>query len=250
MIIIKCTNPICGASIKFDRSKNPTATKVRCPKCKEVQNLPKIDFSEQDEEELPDWIRQNDKYVDSSPELKVENFEPTPSSSEEENKESFFIQTEKQNKVISNTPPINLDESNQETGWLVIHDEYTTMKTFNLKAGINKIGRKAHDMPKDINIIIPTEDIYMSRYHCDLEVKWLPGQQRYRYILIDRKSTNGTFVNGSKRLHPKDQITLKDGDTIQIGRTKLVLKLPTTVRNSIEAENWVQSTDHFKTIIQ
>ena len=90
----------------------------------------------------------------------------------------------------------------------------------------------------------------MSRYHCDIEVKWLHGKDTYEYRLSDRNSSNGTFVNAGNRLTRSNEITLRDGDTVQIGRTKLVLKLPTSVSSSKDAEKWVQSTDHFKTIIQ
>jgi len=81
-------------------------------------------------------------------------------------------------------------------------------------------------------------------------VQWLERESRHEYVLTDRNSSNGTFVNAGKRLSKRATVSLRDGDTIQVGRTKLVLKLPDSVDNSRDAELVVGPTPYLKTIIQ
>lgn len=96
----------------------------------------------------------------------------------------------------------------------------------------------------------------MSRYHCDLLVRQQPGTNAFEYLLSDsthgvkKVATNGTFVNGLGRIKDGEQWPLKDGDTIQIGRTKLVLKLPGSAGSAQEAGDQVSPTSDFQTIIQ
>lgn len=250
MIKIQCENQICGATFYFDEVKAPTAKQVRCPKCKEAQVIRQSDTADP-KEEVEDWLLRGNPDIPSSPVISPLNepiVEPPHKEQESEQEDFFTVQPkvpDRQNRIVQESAPI-IDQ----IGWLVIHDEYTAMKTFNLRLGLNRIGRKSQNTPQDINVSIETADKYMSRHHCDLEVRWLSGMKTYEYLLVDRQSTNGTFVNARPQMSRTEQIRLSDGDTIQVGRTKLVLKLPSTVSNPREAENWVRSTDHFKTIIQ
>jgi len=151
----------------------------------------------------------------------------------------------KSDNVPLPTPPPN----KTQTGWLVIHDEYTETATFTLEEGTNRIGRYGTQTPRDVNIVIHTQDKYMSRNHCNIEVCWLTRENRFDYILMDRNSTNGTFVNAGRRIALTSSVRLNDGDTIQIGRTKLVLKLPISAKNALDAARSVKSTVYLKTII-
>ena len=128
--------------------------------------------------------------------------------------------------------------------------EKTATKHNELRNGNNKIGRLSKSTPKDVNIAINTKDTYMSRHHCDLIVRWSQNKNVYEYILSDRKSVNGIFINEERRLSRSEEVFLNDGDNIQLGRTKLILKTPTAVRDSEEAERYVQESDYFKTIIE
>jgi hypothetical protein len=51
------------------------------------------------------------------------------------------------------------------------------------------------------------------------------------------------------KLEPEDLIYLEDGDTIQMGRTKVVLQTTKAASNARDAARNVQSTDYSKTII-
>jgi len=250
---VQCDNQICGNSFFFDEQKNPNTKKVRCPKCKGITELKNTSTPQEEIDE--DWIIDDTPKVSSSPNIMDEIKQPNKI---EENipaeTEDFFTEKKKVSPPIAppikKRPILQSSRPSKKIGWLVIHDEHTATYTFELQKGINRIGRYSSSTPKDVNIAIRTADKYMSRYHCDIEVRWLHGRDAYAYQISDRKSSNGTFVNAGSRLTRSDGITLRDGDTVQIGRTKLVLKLPTSVNSSRDAESSVESTDYFKTIIQ
>jgi hypothetical protein len=263
MLKITCNNRVCGTSFFFDEKKNPKATKVMCPKCKQIQPLQGgfVDAPKDDEEDF-NWLKGNDKPAYSAPVI--------PSSIEliddmlrdEPSQENFFQKKQPKKEQIPALSPTpqrvqrGISENEEAIGWLVIHDEYTDTYTFNLRKGINRIGRDSDSTSLDVNIRIKTKDQYMSRHHCDIEVRWKTRKSAHEYVLSDKAyqgkkaSSNGTFLNAGNRLSAWDEILLKDGDTIQVGRTKLVLKLPSDVGSSRDAENWVKETDYFKTIIQ
>ena len=243
MLKIRCVNQICATEFFFDEKKNPNASKVRCPKCKGIQPIKAEELSPQDEDDH-DWLSNSSPKVISSPVLP----DVQPSIKDRDSiveKEDFFAQ-KKTNAVPQVKPSV---VSGNQTGWLVIHDEQTKTHTFELRLGINRIGRKSNTAPKDINIAIPTIDGYMSRQHCIIEVTRPLKGPMHKYVLMDAGSSNGTFVNGEKVRTKAQEVRLKDGDTLQLGRTKLVLKLPATVSNSRDAERVVSSSDYFKTII-
>jgi hypothetical protein len=133
-------------------------------------------------------------------------------------------------------------------GWLVVHDENAPVQTFELKPGKVTIGRISEQKPSVI--MIDTNDTYLSRCHLTIEVlSTVRGD--FEFLLYDNKSVNGTFLLGdkSKKLSDTDQVYLNDGDTIQAGRTKLVLKTKKTVSSPQQAEKTVIQTDYSKTII-
>lgn len=143
-----------------------------------------------------------------------------------------------------------------ELGWLVVHDENAEQQTHPLRIGRQVIGRKSVSRPCDI--MIETEDPFMGRNHCILEVK--PSRSGgYEFFLSDVKmtngtpeqmSTNGTYINAQPAaLRPKDMVYLKDGDTIQMGKTKVVIKTLITAANAQDASRIVQDTDYSPTVI-
>ncbi|MBC7571338.1 MAG: FHA domain-containing protein, partial [Spirosoma sp.] len=71
--------------------------------------------------------------------------------------------------------------------------------------------------------------------------------------LIDgiwKNSLNGTYLNGNEpRLSQYDQFFLEDGDTIQIGETKLVLKAGTSVASQKQAAQAVEAMDYERTVV-
>ena len=143
-----------------------------------------------------------------------------------------------------------------ELGWLVVHDENADQQTHPVRIGRQIIGRKSVSRPCDI--MIDTEDAYMGRNHCILEVK--PNRSgSFDFFISDVKmtngvpeqmSTNGTFVNAQPTpLKPKDMVYLKDGDTIQMGQTKVVIKTLISAATATDASRIVQDTDYMPTVI-
>ena len=273
MLKIDCSNPVCGETYYFNDEKFPNATKVRCPKCGQIQ--PRPSAQKKIEEDI-DWFKPATPPVSASPQLGFDTpvepsfiSEPAPPSTDEED---FFTPVKKpatpkpeprpvapplpRNRETSPAPrPPNNRAASDAIGWLVIHDEFTESRTFALRKGLNRIGRASDTTPKDVNIGIETQDRYMSRHHCDIEVRQKISVGGYEYILSDRDyggkraAANGTFLNARKRLTPMDELSLQDGDTIQVGRTKLVLKMPSVAQNAQDAEQRVRQTDFFQTII-
>lgn len=145
------------------------------------------------------------------------------------------------NKAVIEAP------SPTEVGWLVVHDENTTEQTYALKLGKNVVGRISESKPCDI--MIETEDLRMSRNHSVVEVNIKPNGH-YEYVLYDCGSTNGTYVNGdaSRKLSSYDVVFLRDGDTIQMGRTKMVLKTAKVVINAAQASQVVKKQGYTQTV--
>ena len=135
--------------------------------------------------------------------------------------------------------------------WLVRHTENLPTKTFDLRIGKNTIGRKAIDPSYEIPDIVVTkdEDQWISRgIHCSLEVQ--VNNSEVSVILSDNGSTNGTFINEKEyRLNPGDEEYIEDDETIQVGRTKFVLKTDRNVTSRQEASTVVQNSRYSQTII-
>jgi len=151
-----------------------------------------------------------------------------------------------QDKVLPNKA-IKHNEK-KDLGWLVVHDEEAQTQTYALTTGENLVGRKATDYgsKKIPKIPIITNDRYMSRNHCIIEVKD-KGSAKVLFYLKDWDSVNGTFVNCQdigtlQRLSKKDVVILEDGDTIQMGKTKIVLKTQLTVKTAEDATLIVSQT--------
>lgn len=102
----------------------------------------------------------------------------------------------------------------QTLAWLIRHTENKHPISFPIYHGTNYLGRSSN---KKFNEIIIDDDIYISRNHAVIIV------ENNIYKITDNGSKNGTFLNGNDV-----KITsalLKNSDTIQIGNTKLVLKI-------------------------
>ena len=131
-------------------------------------------------------------------------------------------------------------------GWLVVHDENTKPQTYTLKAGKSIVGRKSS---KSCDVPVETDDSYFSRNHFAIEISH--GTKGLDYLVYDVSSTNGTYINANadKKLNQMDKVLLQDGDTIQAGRTKMVLRTKKMAGTARNATNTVINTQHLKTII-
>lgn len=132
-------------------------------------------------------------------------------------------------------------------GWIVVHDENTQQQTYSLKKGKNIIGRKSESKPCDV--AINTSDKFMSRNHLAIEISH--GINGLDYLVYDVTSTNGTFINANedRKLGQSDKVYLRDGDTIQAGRTKMVLRTKKMAGTARNATNTVINSKPLKTII-
>ncbi|WP_332369006.1 FHA domain-containing protein [Spirosoma telluris] len=143
-----------------------------------------------------------------------------------------------------------------ELGWLIVKDEQTATQTFVLTMGVNVIGRQSNLSPSTHMIV--TNDEFMSRPHCTLTVR-IGIQGNIEYLLQDgaaqhdgtwKLSRNGTYLNGEEqRLSEFDCLYLSDGDIIQIGVTKLVLKTPALAQSVQKAYRQVEDMDYGRTVI-
>ncbi len=132
--------------------------------------------------------------------------------------------------------------------WLIRHTENLPAKNYPLYAGENFIGR--HAQPGK-NCILIDDDPYMSRSHALLYVEH--HINNYAFYITDnaavnsgRASKNGTYVNGNEqRLTGKT--ALREGDTIQVGNTKLVLRLNNDPVKNIIHE--VEESEYMKTVV-
>lgn len=145
-------------------------------------------------------------------------------------------------------------QGRKPVGWLVVHDENTHTQTYELKEGRQLIGRKSPTKPCDI--MIETDDTYMSRNHFVLTVKKVG--ESYSYLIEDFQATNKTFIvtkrisgfkDEVKQLRQNEQIFIEDGTTIQAGHTKIVLKTLKTVSNKKDATRIVSQEKITKTIV-
>jgi FOG: FHA domain len=246
---IKCQNPICESTFHFNDKKNPNATKVRCPKCKGVQPL---ELVEKIEEEEVDWLRSEPPKPVSSPVIEQEDQFVVQPKIEEKKEDFFMVKPDPPAPIKRPTPaPSNKRRKppgNDQLGWIVIHDEHTAAKTFELRKGINRIGRQSKSTKRDVNISIKTADTMMSRHHCDIEVRWNSRKNEYEYALSDY-SANGTFINAGVRLARSEEKLIQENDTIQIGRTKVVFRLSNQNNSLRDIEQSVRETEYLKTII-
>ncbi len=137
-------------------------------------------------------------------------------------------------------------------GWLVTHTEDRDHVTYNLYLGDNIMGRP--DGPHHIDIKIEN-DPYVSRIHSRIRVT-KDYLHRFRFELLDDglerggvPSTNGTYINGNSIRIPSDRgVFLKNGDTVQVGETKMVFKSVDEFEDFQSAAISVQGTDFTQTI--
>lgn len=115
---------------------------------------------------------------------------------------------------------------NTPAGWLILEQEGSDPKSYELHTGKNRIGRVSSLSRPDIPV---TNDIYVSRNHAVLAVK-LTERNTYEYYLADnarvqgKPSTNGTYINDKKERIGDQPVKLQDGDIIRCGNTKFKLR--------------------------
>lgn len=141
-------------------------------------------------------------------------------------------------------------DNKNAAGWLIVHTEGKEKQSFTLKEGKNRIGRKTSKHTPDVPI---DNDIYVSRNHAIIVVRH-NDKSEYEYLLVDnaellgKPSLNGTYLNGDTERIGEKAIRLNDGDTVQVGITKLVLKTAHIAVDVDDAIKLVEKTGYAKTV--
>lgn len=143
----------------------------------------------------------------------------------------------------------------ESMGWLVLHTEEKDVKTYPLHKGDNLIGR---NIDSDINLT-EENDLTVSKFHAVLAVVLTVDGEvpSCNYYISDnnnngsgKPSLNGTYINGNKmRLDTSVRRKLSDGDTIQIGTLKFVLKTINKAESEKEAKSQVENTNYAHTVL-
>lgn len=132
-------------------------------------------------------------------------------------------------------------------GWLITHTENKPAQQYPVVAGKNFIGRKAQAGMEPF--IVVEGDDFISRVQC---VVYAEEGDPFVFYISDpaefnkgKTSKNGTFINGQP-IPVTQKIHLFDGDTIQTGVTKLVIRLNTgidsdTVLKEVEQSKYVDT---------
>ena len=112
-------------------------------------------------------------------------------------------------------------------GWLVIkNDSRALLQRLPLQAGMNVVGRYSTEKPADVRI--ETLDTAMSRRHCQVEVVRDSFRGHYTFWVRDLGSANGTSLKAGpqlKLLHEQDIVQLKDGESLLLGETLVLLEV-------------------------
>lgn len=142
-----------------------------------------------------------------------------------------------------------MENQKKIAGWLITHIEDKEKVAFELKEGKNFIGRHTNKNTPDVSL----HDVFVSRQHAVLVVR-TNEKYEYEYFIADnadvqgKPSLNGTFINGNETAIGDEIVKLKDGDTIQVGITKLVLKTSEVAIDVDDAVKLVEKTEYKKTV--
>lgn len=93
--------------------------------------------------------------------------------------------------------------------------------SYELEEGKNIVGRKGNTSKATVQIA--TEDHYMSRQHCAINVTTLPDGT-IKAVLSNYQNKNCTKVEGQE-IETGDAIRLSDGNQITMGHTTVIFKL-------------------------
>jgi len=135
----------------------------------------------------------------------------------------------------------------QPVAWLVRHTENQSPKTYPLYLGKNVVGRSVQP---GMNAILIDDDPYVSNRHAVLDIL---NMSPLKILLSDdqnanhgKASRNGTYINGSEDRLIKP-LQIGENDTIQIGCTKLIVRVNNAALDRIVRE--VEETEFMKTVV-
>lgn len=156
------------------------------------------------------------------------NFNPPPPSSSH-----FQTQTSSQ-----------VQQSSSIIAWLITHTENMPTQTFPLYSGRTFIGRHQQAGAHTITL---ENDAYVSRLHGVIDIQIQPTRITIGdSSILGKASKNGIFINGNEH-RIQSIIPLQQGDTIQIGMTKMIVKINNTPLNQIVQQ--VEESEYMKTVV-
>ncbi|OJJ19510.1 hypothetical protein BKI52_22135 [marine bacterium AO1-C] len=139
-----------------------------------------------------------------------------------------------------NTPAMASPNLDMVIAWLVTHTEGQPNLLHELKEGKYILGRA---IPGSIPDIALNQDQYASRKHAEIKVT---PQEIY---VVDLDSKNGVYLNGhSQPIGRSFPQALGDGDTLQVGETKMVLRTRQVVKDEITALKTVRKMPYQPTV--
>jgi hypothetical protein len=103
-------------------------------------------------------------------------------------------------------------------GPVVIIQSKSGVQKFNLKIGVNKLGRKTNGAKLDLGI----EDNYVSRNHAEILLE--KKDNKYFIFIKDVGSANGTFSRGKNKLKSNLAYAFTKNDYFIVGLTKVSLQ--------------------------
>ncbi|QQS27689.1 MAG: FHA domain-containing protein [Sphingobacteriales bacterium] len=230
------------------------APKYRCKFC----NYPLNQYVEQPDPQPDEVIIENIKQVEPAPERSINDvFRIQEQQVDIKTILDKLKPDEKIEKGVTGQVIIKQNKNPEKSGkiiagWLVVHTEGKLPVTYQLFEGKNVIGRP--DGPHHVDIRIE-DDEYVSRIHSIIYIT-KDFLHRFHYQLADdgslrggHPSTNGTYINGIAERMPKNKsVFLNDGDTIQVGTTKLVFKSTDATDDHYSAANSVQNSEFTDTV--
>lgn len=160
---------------------------------------------------------------------------------------------EEERLVVAAAPPVYAGAVAKEVpqhqlkpvGWLIRHTEQMQTKSFPFYVGKTVIGRES---VSGFQAILLEGDPYVSRQHALLEVTVAPIVSVQIRDGWQKPSKNGVYLNSNpERLQAVTR--LRNNDTVQIGNTKLILRLADEQQNLSYIEKEVSDRDYMKTVI-
>lgn len=198
---IKLPCPNCKTDIEVNLAfLDPTKESIIevCPACNKPSRFRKESYTSF----LDIFLKEKEKH---SPKIT-----PKPNLPDDKTNISSYI--DEKTNIAMPTPPILIFDT------FKLIDVSTKKEYFLQKNKKNVIGKQA-------DVSLETEDTFISRQHCCIEV--LENEKEVKAFLYDnntdspqsKPSTNGTFFDGAENpIKPTDKIQLKSGDKIRLGK--------------------------------
>ena len=200
---IKC--PKCGIVLDVKNSKEQASVRLHCPNCR---TLLQVSFPPEEEPvEAPTFYARPKQPVDNGATQLGGNY-----SAHRQQTNDSSCETQLGGGPSGGTQA----SASQQIVSLVFEG-----RGYPLEEGRNIVGRKAKK--PQANVQIPTDDLYMSRQHCVINVTTM-DDGRKKSVLSNFQNKNDTLINGHQ-IGSGDAIILQNGNMIKMGETTVMFKV-------------------------